>query len=253
MNYVFDKIYYPTLDFIKYFIDVIHSIPHSFKRKNEIIEQMSKLGVDSIPIIVFATTFAGIVATGEIAFHMNISLNTVEMIPGVSGQFIFRELGIAIPALLMVSKVGASIAAEVSTMKVTDQIDAMKMLRVNPIEVIVIPRFIASTIVVSCITLISIFVTVLFATLFAVLSYNFSFYEYLNAMTPFLHANEVLCALIKGAVFGMIIPLISCFYGFRCKAGAIEVGMTTTSSVVNSTVCVILFDFLLSYIFSNIL
>src|SRR5262245_33158284 len=101
--------------------------PHRFK---EIVDHLSTMAFGSLPIIVISTVFAGIVVSGEMACHMNLALSSYEMVPGVTGQLIFRELGIIIPSLLLVAKVGASTTAEVSTMKITDQIDALKLLKI---------------------------------------------------------------------------------------------------------------------------
>ncbi len=223
------------------------------RRRAEIVQHMTHMGVESLPIIVIATAFAGLVVTSEIAFHMDMALHTVEMIPGFSGQFIFRELGIAIPALLLVAKVGASTTAEVSTMKITEQIDALKLLGIDPVEYLVYPRFVSSILMVSCLTLISIFVTLACAIAFAVINHGFSTMEYLNNLTPFLSTKDLVCALVKGSVFGAVMPIVSCFYGFRCSGGAEGVGLATTQSVVTSTILVIVLDFLLTYAFSLIL
>ena len=222
-------------------------------RPREILQYMYSIGVQSLPIVVISTAFAGIVVTGEIAYHMDIALHTVEMIPGFSGQFIFRELGIAIPALLLVSKVGASTTAEVGSMKVTEQIDALRLLQIDPIEYLVYPRFVASIIVIACLTLISIFVTLVCAIAVAVLKYNFSVLEYLNVLAKFISNKDLLCAVVKGMVFGAVIPVISCFYGFNCSGGAEGVGNATTNSVVTSTTIVIVLDFVLTFAFSAFL
>ncbi len=223
------------------------------RRRKDIIKQMSVMGVESLPIIVIATAFAGLVVTSEISFHMDLALHSNDMIPGFSGQFIFRELGIAIPALLLVAKIGASTTAEVATMKITEQLDALKVLKVDLIEYIVYPRFLASIVITACLTMISIFVTITCGIIYAVINHNFGLGEYLNNLAPFIGFTDILCALVKGCVFGAITPIISCFYGFNSEGGAEGVGLATTNSVVASTVLIIVFDFLLTYIFSNIL
>jgi phospholipid/cholesterol/gamma-HCH transport system permease protein len=222
-------------------------------RWNEIAVCIVQMGIGSLPIIALSTAFAGLVVTNEIAYHMDQALHTISMIPGFTGQFIVRELGIAIPALLLVAKVGAATTAEVGSMKVTEQIDALKLLRIDPVSYLVFPRFIASVLSTACLTLIAIFVTVSCALSVAVARYNFSVLEYLNALRHFVGFKDVFCALIKGMVFGAMIPIISCAYGFRCKGGAEGVGTATTNSVVASTIAVILFDFILTFVFTFIL
>lgn len=222
-------------------------------RVREIIQHMYSIGVLSLPIIVISTAFAGFVVTSELAHQMDRALHTVEMLPGFSGQFVFRELGIVIPALLLVSKVGASTTAEVGSMKVTEQIDALRLLQIDPIEYLVYPRFVASIVVITCLTLISIFVTLSCAIALATLRYGFTTLEYVNALSRFISNGDLVCAIVKGVGFGAVVPIISCFYGFNCSGGAEGVGTATTNAVVTSTILVIVLDFCLTFAFSIIL
>ncbi len=222
-------------------------------RAHEIIESIVKVGIGSLPIITVATGFAGLVVTNEIAWHMDHALHTVSMIPGFTGQFILRELGIAIPALLLVAKVGASITAEVGSMKVTEQLDALKLLGIDTINYLVLPRFIASILSTMCLVLIASAITLGCALLIATTHYGFGVDEYLNALRHFVGFKDFLCAIVKGCVYGAVIPIISCVYGFRCKGGAEGVGTATTNSVVTSTIAVISLDFVLTYFFTMVL
>jgi phospholipid/cholesterol/gamma-HCH transport system permease protein len=184
---------------------------------------------------------------------MDSALHTISMIPGFSGQFIFRELGIAIPALFLVAKVGAATTAEIGTMKVTEQIDALKLLGIDPVTYLVFPRFIAALISSACLTIIAVSVTLACAIAVAVNKYNFSVDEFIIALQHFIGPKDLLCSLVKGVAYGAIIPIISCTYGFRCKGGAEGVGTATTNSVVAATITVITLDLILTYVFTLIL
>ncbi len=219
-------------------------------RWKEIFASTSQMGVGSLPIITLSTAFSGLVVTNEIAWHMDKVLHTVDMMPGFTGQFILRELGIVIPALLLVSKVGASTTAEISTMKVTEQIDALKLLGIDPIKYLVFPRLIASIISTAALTIYSVAITLACAIAVATFRYHFSVAEYLNALRHFVTFADLFYALIKGAVFGTVIPIISCSYGFECKGGAEGVGNATTNAVVASTIAVIFLDFALTLLFT---
>lgn len=225
-------------------------LTHRPWRWNEINAAVVQIGLGSLPMIGVSTAFAGLVVTSEIAWHMNEALHTVTMIPGFTGQFILRELGIAIPAMLLVAKVGASMTAEIGTMKVTEQIDALKLLRIDPISYLVFPRFIACIFSLAALTLVSVAVTLSCAIWVAVAKYNFSLLEYINALRKFVEYKDLLLALVKGSIFGAVIPIVSCAYGFQCKGGAEGVGTATTNSVVTSTMLVIVLDFVLTYGFS---
>ncbi len=222
-------------------------------RWREIYIQIVQMGVGSLGIIAVSTAFAGLVITNEIAWHMNEALHTISMIPGFTGQFIFRELGVSIPAMLLISKVGAATTAEVGSMKVTEQIEALKLLRIDPVNYLVFPRFVACIISNCCLTLIAVGVTLSCALSVAVIRYNFSVLEYLNALRHFVGFGDLACAMTKAAIYGAVIPIISCAYGFRCRGGAEGVGTATTNSVVASTVVTIVIDFLITYLFTLIL
>jgi phospholipid/cholesterol/gamma-HCH transport system permease protein len=220
-------------------------------RWREILNHIVENGIGSLPIVVVSTAFAGLVISNEIAWHLNRALHTFSMIPGVTGQFILREIGTAIPALLLVSRVGAAIAAEVGSMRVTDQISALKLLGINPVSYIVFPRFIASIISTACLTIISVFVTLACAIGVAVFRYGFSVLEYINTLRHFIGYADLFSGLCKGLVFGAVIPIISCAYGLRCENSAAGVGEATTQAVVGSTVAIIVLDFILNLIFSG--
>jgi phospholipid/cholesterol/gamma-HCH transport system permease protein len=239
------------LDALSLLIRTLKKIPKiRHWRWHQVFQSIVHIGIGSLPIITLSTAVAGTVVTHEIAWHMRAALHTVSMIPGFSAQFILRELGIAIPALLMVAKVGAAITAEVGTMKITEQIDALKLLGIDPLHYLVLPRFIAAIVSSACLTLISVSITLGCALSVAVLSYGFSTLEFLNALRHFVGVKDVLCALVKGIVYGAVIPIVSCSYGFRCQGGAEGVGTATTNSVVASTMIIILLDFLLTYVFT---
>jgi phospholipid/cholesterol/gamma-HCH transport system permease protein len=224
--------------------------PH---RKSEIMNQMETIGIGSLPIITIATGFTGLVMTSEIAWHMDFALSNVSMIPGFTGQFVVRELGIAVPALLMVSKVGASLTAELASMRITEQLDAFKLLKIDVVSYHIFPRWAACTIATICLTMISIAITIIIAMLTAVTKYHFNSQEYFNTLAQFINSWDLICAITKSAVFGTVIPPIACAYAMKCEGGAQGVGQATTDAVVSCTLAVITLDFILTAIFSAVL
>jgi phospholipid/cholesterol/gamma-HCH transport system permease protein len=216
----------------------------------QIFQATVQAGLGSLPLIVVSTTVAGVVTTNVIAWHMNLIIHSVDMVPGFTGAFILRELGIAIPAFLMVAKVGAAITAEVGSMKVTEQIDALRLLGIDPITYLVFPRFLACVVSCVCLTVIAIVVTMTFALIVAVTKFHFGTLEYLNAVRHFVGTRDLLCAATKSLAYGAVIPIISCAYGFGCQGGAEGVGSASTNSVVSSTIAVIILDFIITFGFS---
>jgi phospholipid/cholesterol/gamma-HCH transport system permease protein len=244
------KTLYLALKLLKGLFKQVSTGPH---RKTEVGHAVESIGIGSLPIISIATGFTGLVMTSEIAWHMDFALSNVSMIPGFTGQFVLRELGIAVPALLLVSKVGASMTAELASMKITEQLDAFKLLKIDVLSYHIFPRWIACILSTVCLTLISITITLLIAMFTAVTKYHFNSQEYLNTLAQFITSLDLICAISKAAVFGMLIPPIACAYGLRCEGGAQGVGQATTDSVVTATLAVITMDFILTAIFSTLL
>jgi phospholipid/cholesterol/gamma-HCH transport system permease protein len=224
--------------------------PH---RQNETMQQMEVIGLGSLPIISIATGFTGLVMTSEIAWHMDFALSNVSMIPGFTGQFVLRELGIAVPAMLIVSKVGASMTAELASMRITEQLDAYKLLKIDVISYHIFPRWVACTVSTVCLTLISITITLLIAMFTAVTKYHFNSQEYMNTLAQFINSVDLICAITKATIFGAVIPPIACAYALKCDGGAQGVGQATTDAVVTATLAVITLDFVLTAIFSAFL
>jgi phospholipid/cholesterol/gamma-HCH transport system permease protein len=222
--------------------------PFRFK---ETIQQLDFVAVGSLGIVIFCVCFAAVVTILESSFHMKLVVQNDSMVPGFAAMLILRELGAVITALLLTSRVGAGFAAEVGTMKVTEQIDALKMLGIDPIRFIVVPRLVACTIGSMTITIVANLACIVCAIWVSQLALGFTPGMFKTAMLRFISLQDYFFAATKGAVFGAIIPLISCFYGFRCQSGAEGVGLATTRSVVASSVAIFFLDFVLTYFFSN--
>ena len=236
------------------FIRILRKVPQTkCWRRQEIFHFMVHIGIGSLPIIMLCTAVAGVVITKEIAYHLNLALHTVNVLPGFLGQVVLREIGIVIPAFLMVAKVGAATTAEVGNMKITEQIDALVLLGIDPLNYLVFPRFIAAIFSGICLTLIAAATTLFCSVLFATHAYNFSVGEFVIALRHFIGWKDLFCAVTKGITYSAVIPIISCAYAFRCENSAEGVGAATTQSVVTSTITIIFLDFLLTYFFTFLL
>lgn len=239
-----------ALNLLRRLFQQVSTGPH---RRAAVLYQVEQIGVGSLPIISIATGFTGLVMTSEIAWHMDFALSNVSMIPGFTGQFVIRELGIAIPALLIVSKVGASMTAELASMKITEQLDAFQLLKIDVLSYHIFPRWLACVLSTVCLTLISITITLIIAMFTAVTKYHFNSHEYMNTLAQFISSMDLICAITKAAAFGIVIPPIACAYGLRCTGGAQGVGQATTDAVVTATLAVITIDFILTAFFSALL
>lgn len=219
-------------------------------RLREFTQQLYFVGNQSLPIILFCVTFAAVVTILESSFHMKMVIQNDSLVPGFAAMLILRELGAVVTALLLTSRVGAGYASEVGTMQITEQVDALRMLGINPQQFIVVPRLLACIVAGIILTTFA-NLTCLFAAMLVSESYlGFPTSLFLSSMRRFVQFQDFYFAMIKGACFGAIIPLVACYFGFRCQQGAEGVGRATTKAVVASSILIIGTDFILSYLFS---
>lgn len=242
------KVINEMLDFIARSVLSVFAPPYRLK---EVLKQLYFVVNESVGIIVFSVCFAAVVTILEASFHMKMVIKNDSLVPGFASLLILRELGAVVSSLLLTSRVGAGLAAEVGSMKVTEQVDALKLLGIDPVQFLVVPRLIACVLGGWALSIIASVVCIFCAMLVSQVQLGYSSQAFVMAMNTFVGFQDLVFASIKGAVFGSIIPLVSCFYGFRCKAGAEGVGKATTNSVVTASILIIIADFLLSWLFSN--
>ena len=219
-------------------------------RIKESLQQLHLIANGSLPMIIFCLCFASAVTILESSFHMRIVVQNDSLVPGFASVMILRELGAVVTALLLTARIGAGIAAEVGTMKVTEQIDALRMLGIDPINYLLVPRLIAGVIGMALLCTIAIMTCIFSAMIVSDTYLGYPPALFLSSLKAFVHFKDLLFAIIKAAVFGAVIPLVSCYFGFTCQAGADGVGKATTRAVVTSSIAIILLDFVLSYTFS---
>lgn len=239
-------------EYITLLINTLWTLCSTRPRLRDVIQQFYYISNQSLWIIVFCVSFASVVIVMESAFHMKLVIQNDALVPGFATLLILRELGVILAALLLTSRVGAGITAEVGSMKITEQIDALKMLNIDPIQFIVVPRFIACAMAGICLTIISNATCLVGAMLVSHFKLGYTYGTFLSVMNQFIGFNDLILAIIKGAIFGAVIPLTSCYFGLRCQPGAEGVGMSTTNSVVASSVAIIVLDFILSWGFSQL-
>ncbi len=219
-------------------------------RTKDTLAQLDFVAWQSLPVILFCVSFAAVVTIIESSFHMKVVVQNDSLVPGFASLLILRELGVVVSSLLLTSRVGAGIAAEVGSMQITEQVDALRMLGIDPIRFLVVPRLIACTLGGLILSLIANVVCLYCAMLVTEVKLGHTAGTFLSGMRAFVDFQDLIFAMIKGAVFGSVIPLISCFFGFRCKSGAEGVGLATTNAVVAASVSIITLDFCLTYMFS---
>lgn len=238
-------------DFLRLLMQTLYAVITPPFRLRDTIRQFYFVANQSVLIVTFCVTSAAAVTIVESSFHMKLVIQNDSLVPGFAALLILRELGSVVMALLIVSRVGAGLAAEVGSMQITEQVDALKMLGINPIRFIVVPRFVACLFAGVVLAVVANLVCLYGAMLVSTWKLGYSPGGFITAMRGFVHFRDLVFAAIKGGAFGAVIPLFSCFYGFRCKSGAEGVGLATTNSVVATSVAVIVIDFCLTYVFTS--
>jgi phospholipid/cholesterol/gamma-HCH transport system permease protein len=238
-------------DFLLFFCQSLRATFTAPYRWKDIFEQLEFVTWESAPVVCICVCFAAMVTIMESSYHMKLIVQNDALVPGFAALLILRELGAVVSALLLTSRVGAGIAAEVGSMQITEQVDALRMLGINPFRFLVAPRLIACTVGGFLLSLIANLICLYCAMVVSEVKLGYTPGAFLTAMRSFVSFQDLVFASIKGACFGASIPLISCFFGFRCKSGAEGVGQATTNSVVVASVTIIVMDFVLSFLFSH--
>jgi phospholipid/cholesterol/gamma-HCH transport system permease protein len=213
-----------------------------------IFEQMIEIGYYSLPVVGLTAIFTGAVLalqsyTGFSRFSAESAIATVVVLS------ITRELGPVLAGLMVAGRVGASMAAEIGTMRITEQLDALVTLSTSPIKYLVTPRVLAGVIMMPCLVVIADIIGVLGGYLISVYTLGFSSEIYLQNTFQYLERGDVTSGLIKSAVFGFIISIIGCYSGYFSAKGAQGVGKATTNAVVIASILILLSNYLLTKIF----
>lgn len=234
------------------FVLMVQCVTWMFRPPSEIrniVKQMEEVGINSLPVVLVTATFTGMVLalqswSGFQRFQATSFVGTVVALS------ITRELGPVFAGLMVSGRVGASMAAELGTMKVTEQIDALVTLATNPVKYLVVPRVVASTLVLPVLVIFADLVGILGGYFVSVYLLGANPYVYTDKTYQYLEFRDIYTGLIKSAVFGFLIALISCYNGFIAEGGAEGVGRATTRAVVASSMTVLVSDyFMTSFMF----
>ena len=216
--------------------------------KKLVIAQFDQIGVRSISIVVITSAFIGMVLALQTAYSL-ADFGGKLFIGKVVSLSLVRELAPVLMSLMVGGRVGAGITAELGTMKVTEQIDALRALATNPVRKLVVPRVLATTVMFPLLTVISCALGILGGLLIAVANLHLSANFYLRSVIETVKYNDLASGVGKTFFFGFTIGLIACFNGLRTTGGADGVGRATTMTVVTGAICVLIMDFFLTKLF----
>lgn len=210
-----------------------------------IVKQMEEVGINSLPVVLVTATFTGMVISLQ-SWAGFQRFQATSFVGSVVALSITRELGPVFAGLMVSGRVGASMAAELGTMKVTEQIDALVTLATNPVKFLVVPRVVASTLVLPVLVIFADLVGILGGYFVSVYLLGANSYVYTDKTYQYLQFRDIYTGLIKAAVFGFLIALISCYNGFIAEGGAEGVGRATTRAVVASSMTVLVSDYFMT-------
>ena len=221
-----------------------------FERKAFMI-QLDQIGVRSMSIVLITAAFIGMVLALQTAYALE-DFGGKLFIGKVVSLSLVRELAPVLMALMVGGRVGAGMTAEIGTMQVTEQIDALRALATNPVRKLIVPKVLATTLMLPALTTIAILVGTLGGMLIAVANLNLSANFYLRSVITTLKYNDLASGIGKTFFFGFAIALIACFNGLRTSGGADGVGRATTATVVSSAITVLVMDFFLTKLFMTL-
>jgi phospholipid/cholesterol/gamma-HCH transport system permease protein len=213
-----------------------------------VLRQMLDIGYFSLPVVGLTALFTGMVLalqsyTGFSRFSAEGAVATVVVLS------MTRELGPVIASLMVAGRVGAAMAAEIGTMRVTDQIDALTTLSTDPLSYLVLPRLVAGLVTMPMLVIVADIIGVFGGYLVGVYRFDFNPATYLTNTEQYLETKDVVSGLVKAGIFGLIVTLMGCYHGYYSQGGAQGVGQATTYAVVSASVMILLADYMLTAAF----
>ncbi len=224
---------------------VLAGMPFAWSVRGETVTQMIRIGVDSLPLVAVTSIFTGMVLAVQTSYQIEEYVPQIFIAAAVAKATII-ELGPVITGLVISGRVGASIAAEIGTMRVTEQIDALETMAVDPVQYLLLPRFIAGLVMMPVIVTYGCLIAVSGGWAVCVYYLGMSSTAFLEGMRQFVYPYDVYSGLFKSLVFGGTLTMVGCYYGYCASEGAAGVGRAATRSVVTNCLLILMFDYFLA-------
>ncbi|MFW6264144.1 MAG: MlaE family lipid ABC transporter permease subunit [Cyanobacteriota bacterium] len=225
---------------------ILHLRPQNIHRRNT-LDQMAAVGPDSLLIALITAAFVGMVFTIQVAREF-LYFGAGTAVGGVLAIALTRELAPVLTAVVLAGRVGSAFAAEIGTMRVTEQIDALHVLKTDPVDYLVLPRVLACCLMLPILTLLSLITGLAGGLFIATNWYDISQTTFLNSARDFLSVWDLVSSSVKAVVFGGLIAVIGCSWGMTTTGGAKGVGQSTTTAVVTALLAIFISNFLLSWL-----
>jgi len=226
------------------FWEIIKSFSFIPRSRKIIFYQMEHIGVNSLPLVLIIAIFTGAVAAWQAAYQLK-GLAPLSFLGGATSRAIITELGPVLTGIVIAGRVGASIAAELGTMKVTEQIDALETMAINPVRYLAMPRFLASILMMPVLVVFANSIAVFGAFIVSNYFLGVSFDVFFQSVKRFFVFSDLIAGLVKTIFFGGVTALLGCHIGFRTEGGAEGVGLSTIRSFVLSAALILILDYLL--------
>jgi phospholipid/cholesterol/gamma-HCH transport system permease protein len=227
------------------FIAPFQGKPIRFQRA---VAQAMEAGVRALPILSLITFFIGLILALQAAYELK-RFGAISFVANAVALSMTRELGPLITAVIVIGRSGSAFAAELGTMKVSEEIDALETMAINPVSFLVAPKVVAMILMLPCLTIWANFMGILGGSLFGVAQADFTFWRYIIASLDALFMRDVVTGLVKSFMFGVTITAVGCLEGLNTTGGAEQVGRSTTRAVVMSIFLVILVDLVFTMLF----
>ena len=219
------------------------------KHQTNILDQMMSIGSKSLPIVILTSFFSGMVTSVQGAYQMTSGLFPKYNIGGIATESVVMELAPVITGLVLAGRVGANIAAEIGTMRVTEQIDALETLSYDPVAFLILPRVVAGVIMFPILIIVADFFGIFGGLVACITTLDMNTYQFIKGAKEWFNPWDAQFGLIKAVSFGYAITSIACYFGYYTKGGAQGVGKATTSTVVASCVSILILDYFLAELF----
>lgn len=232
-------------------VSVVRWLLLRFPRWETLFPNFYQVGVNSLPVVALTGTFIGMVLAVQSYFQFR-QLHLETQLGAVINLTLVRELGPVLAATMLAGRVGSAMAAELGTMRVTEQIDALGSMGVNPIHYLVVPRFLACLLLIPTLTVMADFMGVVGGYFYSVVILEIDKHHYWDNTKDFVGAFDLFVGVFKSLFFGAAIALVSCHRGFHCQPGAEGVGRAATAAFVNSFVLILALDLILGIVLDGI-
>jgi len=227
---------------------ILKSFPTIFKSRKIVFYQMEHIGTNSLPLVLIIAVFTGAVAAWQAAYQLK-GIAPLSFLGAATSRAIITELGPVLTGIVIAGRVGASIAAELGTMKVTEQIDALEIMAISPVRYLAMPRFFSAIIMLPILVIFADLIAILGAYIVSNYFLGVSFDVFFESVKRFFIFSDLIAGLVKAVFFGAVTSLLGCHIGFRTEGGAEGVGLSTIRSFVMSSALILILDYVLWMLF----